>query len=421
MTPRRGSSPGDWNDLFAEPSRRAPRETRSAPPPAPVPSASNDAPGETPAAAISVAALNETTRLVVEGAFIPLWVRGEICDFRSHRNGHWYFGLRDGSAQVRCVVWNRDQHRFLAAPDDGMQVVALGQPTVYAARGDLQFTVRAMEAEGDGLRRKAFELALRRLEKDGLLDPARRRPIPHAPARVAVITSPSGAALHDVLAVVRRRAPSVEVVVIPATVQGPSAPAELIRALDRLARWGGADVVIIGRGGGANEDLAAFNDERVARAVAACTIPTISAVGHEVDVTLCDLVADLRAPTPSAAAEHAVPDIRQLRAALRAAGASMRAALVRNVDRRHRRAQALAARLRHASAIGIADRRTRVGRAGARLEALSPLATLARGYAVPRDASGRTLRSAADFPPGTPFALLVADGTVHARAEGSGS
>ena len=423
MSPRkRAAQPGDWSDLFAprEAKGEIQRAASSSPPPEPqrhFEPVEFVAPGESAAEPISIAVLNETARLVLEGAFIPIWVRGEVCDFKAHRNGHWYFRLRDPHAQVRCVVWNRDQHRFLASPDDGMQVVALGQPTVYTARGDLQLTVRAMEAQGDGLRRKAFELSRARLEHDGLLDPARRRALPPAPRCIAVITSPSGAALHDVIAVLRRRAPSVEIVVIPAKVQGAGAAGEIIAAIEQLERWGEADLVIIGRGGGANEDLAAFNDERVARKVAACSIPTISAVGHEVDITLCDLVADLRAPTPSAAAESAVPDIRQLRRALRAAGVAMRVALERSVAARHRRITTLSGTLRQRLASRIAERRAHLRANSAELEALSPLATLSRGYAVARDTDGHALKRASAFAPGQSFELLLADGTVSASAD----
>jgi exodeoxyribonuclease VII large subunit len=263
-------------------------------------------PGASPGSAIAVSTLTQIAKDVVEGAFIPLWVRGEVSDFKRHRNGHWYFCLRDLASQLRCVVWSRDQRGILAAPDDGMQVMALGQIGVYAARGEMQFTVRRMEADGDGLWRKALELTRQRLDADGLLAPERKRSLPRSPRRIAFVTSASGAALRDVMAVLRRRAPGVELVVVHASVQGESAPLELCAALDQVARWNGAELVIIGRGGGSREDLWAFNDERVARALAACPVPTISAVGHEVDVTLCDLVADLRAPTPSAAAEAAV-------------------------------------------------------------------------------------------------------------------
>ncbi|HEU4721441.1 MAG TPA: exodeoxyribonuclease VII large subunit, partial [Gemmatimonadaceae bacterium] len=269
-------------------------------------------PGASAGSAISVSTLTQTAKDVVEGAFIPLWVRGEISGFKQHRNGHWYFCLRDLSSQLRCVVWSRDQLGIPAAPDDGMQVSALGQLGVYAARGEMQFIVRRIEADGDGLWRKALELTRRRLDADGLLAMDRKRPLPRYPRRIAIVTSASGAAVRDVIAVLRRRAPGVELVVAHAAVQGDSAPLELCAALDRVCRWGGAELVIIGRGGGSREDLWAFNEEPVARAIAACATPVVSAVGHEIDVTLCDLVADLRAATPSAAAEAASPSREEI-------------------------------------------------------------------------------------------------------------
>ncbi len=377
------------------------------------------APGERAETAVAVATLTETAKAVIEGAFAPLWVRGEVSDFKAHRNGHWYFTLRDESAQIRCVVWSRDQRGIPAAPDDGMQVSALGQLTVYAARGEMQFTVRRMEAAGDGLWRKAFEQTRARLEADGLLAPERKRPIPKYPRRVAVITSPTGAALHDITAVVKRRAPGVEIVVIPAAVQGESAPGELVAALDRLARWGDADLLIIGRGGGAREDLWAFNDEQVARALAACPIPTISAVGHEVDVTICDLVADLRAPTPSAAAEAAVRAMHELAAQVRSLGNRLRRGVTSRLEvadlRLHRAGRALAALGRR----GVERRRARLQALAGRLDALSPLATLERGYAVARDERGRVLASVRQFAAGIDFRLTLRDGDVDARATGT--
>ncbi|HEX2781069.1 MAG TPA: exodeoxyribonuclease VII large subunit, partial [Gemmatimonadaceae bacterium] len=265
------------------------------------------APGESIETAIPVSILNHTAKDVLQGAFPRLWVRGEVTDFKRHRNGHWYFCLGDGEATVRCVVWSRDQRRIPASPDEGMQLSVRGQLTVYPARGDMQLVVTAMEAEGDGLTRKAIEQVLRRLEADGLLAPERKRPLPRFPRRIAVVTSPDGAAIRDVVAVARRRSPGVEIVIVPAAVQGDGAPDELCAALDKLARWGDCDVAIVGRGGGGKDDLRAFNDEQVARALAALPMPVISAVGHEIDMSICDLVADLRAPTPSAAAEAAVP------------------------------------------------------------------------------------------------------------------
>jgi len=242
------------------------------------------------------------TRALVESGLHPLWVRGEISDFKQHRNGHWYFCLRDASAQIKCVVWSRDQRGLPAPPDDGMQVVLYGQMTVYTARGDLQLKVTRMQADGDGLWRKAMEQTLAKLRAEGLLEESRKRPIPRFPKRVAIVTSPDGAAIGDIVAVLRKRHSGVQVIVCPAKVQGDGAPREIVGALRRVARWGQADLVIVGRGGGAKEDLWAFNDERVARAVVACPVPVISAVGHETDITVCDAVADLRAPTPSAAA-----------------------------------------------------------------------------------------------------------------------
>jgi len=381
-------------------------------------------PGASPASAVSVATLTQTTKDVLEGAFVPLWVRGEVTDFKAHRNGHWYFALRDDRAQIKCVVWARDQRRMIAAPDDGMQVVALGQLTVFPGRGELQFSVKVLDAEGDGLWRKALDQTLRRLDAEGLLDPARKRPLPRYPRRIAVVTSPDGAALHDIISVVRRRCATVEIVVIPAKVQGDGAPAELCEAFERLLRWmntaagGAVDAVIVGRGGGAREDLWAFNDEGVARAVAGCPVPTISAVGHEVDVTLCDLVADLRAATPSAAAEAAVPVLEDARAELRALGAALADAARRGLDRRHDRV-ARSARDLSAAARQAADRRrAAVEQAAARLHALSPLATLARGYAVARSLDGDSLGSARHFAPGLPFHLLLKDGAVSAVTSG---
>jgi exodeoxyribonuclease VII large subunit len=371
-------------------------------------------PGASPRSAISVSTLTQTAKDIVEGAFPPVWVRGEISDFKAHRNGHWYFCLRDASSQLRCVVWSRDQRGIPAAPDEGMQVAALGQLGVYAARGEMQFTVKRMEAEGDGLWRKALEQTRRRLHADGLLAPERKRALPRYPRRIAIVTSASGAALRDVIAVLRRRAPGVELVVAHAAVQGESAPLELCAALDQVARWGGAELVIIGRGGGSREDLWAFNDERVARAVAACPVPTISAVGHEVDITICDLVADHRAPTPSAAAETAVASRDETAMALGGARRRLIAAMEVTLDQPRARAALAARTLARSSTRCLELRQTAMAGLAGRLNVLSPLATLERGYAVPRAADGGTLGSVADFAIGRPFSLRLRDGEVDA-------
>ena len=373
-------------------------------------------PGASPRSAISVSTLTQTAKDIVEGAFIPLWIRGEVSDFKWHRNGHWYFCLRDLSSQLRCVVWARDQVGIPAAPDDGMQVTALGQLGVYAVRGEMQFTIRRIEADGDGLWRKALEHSRVRLEADGLLATERKRALPRYPRRIAFVTSASGAAVRDVVAVLRRRAPGVEVVVAHAAVQGESAPLELCAALDRVCRWGGAELVIIGRGGGSREDLWAFNDERVARAVAACPVPTISAVGHEIDVTLCDLVADLRAATPSAAAEAASPSREEIALTLGAHRQRLIAAIEGCIAEPRDRATSAARELARAAARRVSDRQVALAALAGRLNALSPLATLERGFAAARDAGGVTLSSVEQFEEGAEFTLRLRNGEVDATA-----
>jgi len=373
-------------------------------------------PGASPSSAVSVATVTQTARDILEGAFLPLWVRGEVIDFKAHRNGHWYFCLREANAQLRCVVWSRDRRVIPAPPDDGMQVTVLGQLTVYAARGDMQFSVRRIEAEGDGLWRRALERTRAKLEADGLLAPERKRPLPRYPRVLAIVTSPDGAALHDVAAVVRRRAPHVRLVVVPATVQGDSAPEELCYAIDQVSRWNGADTVIIGRGGGAREDLRAFNDERVARALARCPAPTISAVGHEIDVTICDLVADHRAPTPSGAAEAAVRSTEELVGELQSRGRHLLSTVAARIDEGAGALHRLAGDLTMTSGSAIDRRGSRISAAAGRLHALSPLATLARGYAIAQSDDGQTLASIDAFMPGSEFDLRVRDGTVRSTA-----
>ncbi|MFN8667275.1 MAG: exodeoxyribonuclease VII large subunit [Gemmatimonadaceae bacterium] len=416
MSPARRSRgaatpPREAPDLFAPAASAAPTAPAVLPDPDP-----QLAPGESPAAAISIGTLTRTVKDVLEGAFPPLWVRGEVSNFTQHRNGHWYFSLRDQEASVRCVVWSRDTRRIPAPPDEGMQVVALGQVTMYAARGDLQFSVKSMDAVGDGLWRKAFEQTRERLERDGLLDPARKRAFPFFPRRIAVITSADGAALHDIISVTQRRNRLVELVLIPAVVQGELAPASLCAALDRLARWGGADLAIIGRGGGSREDLWCFNDEQLARRVAACPIPIISAVGHEVDVSICDLVADWRAPTPSAAAEHAVPVLADLQRSVAGLGRQLQdgaTGLLRDAQRRLAHAARQGAGGAPAGGAPPLAAGTAV-RAAARA---SPLATMARGYTVATTASGALVTSVASLAPGDALRLRLRDGQAVTRVE----
>ena len=374
----------------------------------PVPGAAADAP-------VTVSELAQHTRALVESGLPPVWVRGEISDFKSHRNGHWYFCLRDQASQIRCVVWARDQRGIPSAPDDGMQVVLFGQMTVYTARGDLQFKVTRIEAEGDGLWRKAMELTLATLRREGLLEQSRKRAIPQFPKCVAIVTSPSGAALHDIVAVLKQRNRGIHLVVCAARVQGDGAAGEIALALTRISRWGGADLVIVGRGGGGKEDLWAFNDERVARAVAACPVPVISAVGHEVDITICDAVADLRAATPSAAAAAACVSLEEIARACIQVRRDLCNAAESHIREARDQMQRLARGIVRASERVVAAKRSSLGGSAGRLNALSPLATLSRGYAVARDPEGTALTSVEQFKPGAPFELLLHDGTVRAE------
>jgi len=374
-------------------------------------------PGSTPETAIQVASLTETARALLEGALPPLWVRGEVSDFKRHRNGHWYFCLRDASAQVRCVVWSRSQRGMPTSPDEGMEVTAYGQLTVYAARGEMHLNVTALDAVGDGLWRKAMEETRLRLEREGLLAPQRKRALPTAPTRVGMVTSPDGAALRDVISVIRRRAPHVSILVSAATVQGANAPSEIVAAIERICRFGNIDVLIVGRGGGGREDLWAFNDEAVARAICAASVPVISGVGHEIDITIADLAADHRAATPSAAAEAAVPMQADLVAELRGLESDLTSSLQQRVSRARTLLEASAISLKRSATRDAERRRAAIAATAGRLDALSPLATLARGYAVARDATDRrTLASVTDFTPGALFTLTLRDGDILARA-----
>jgi exodeoxyribonuclease VII large subunit len=365
----------------------------------------------------SVSDLALEARALVESGLHPLWVRGEISDFKRHRNGHWYFCLRDEAAQIKCVVWSRDQRGLPAPPDDGMQVVLYGQLTVYAARGDLQLKVTRIEAEGDGLWRKAMELTLAKLRREGLLDESRKKPIPRFPKRVAVVTSPDGAAVRDIVVVLRQRHSGVQLIVCPAKVQGEGAAAEIAAAIRRVARWGLADVLIVGRGGGGKEDLWAFNDERVARAVAACPVPVISAVGHEVDITVCDAVADLRAATPSAAAAAACVARDEIEKAFALARRDLSEVIASRVRDARVELDGVGKHIGQAAERVVVAKRAVIGTAAARLNALSPLATLSRGYAVARDADGGALTSARQFKRGLNFELLLHDGSVNAETK----
>lgn len=364
----------------------------------------------------SVADVTRRARRLVEAGFARIWVRGEVSGFKAYRSGHWYFSLRDAEAQVRCVMWRSDNERLPAPPDEGAQVYVEAQPTVWEERGEFRLTVKELlSTAAGGPWQVEFERAKAALEKDGLLDPARKRPLPLFPRRIAVVTSPDGAALRDIVAVLQRRWPTVELWVVPTRVQGEGAERELCRALTLVNRLADVDVAIVGRGGGSREDLWVFNREAVARAVAAIRVPTVSAVGHETDVSLTDLVADVRAATPSAAAEAVVADRAAALDRLTTVARRLARGLAGRTSLGQERLARTADRLQAAVHVQLERRVARLEQVGRQLDALSPLRVLARGYAVARDDAGHVLTRVAQFTPARRFRLTVADGDVRAR------
>lgn len=382
----------------------------------------------------TVRQINRAARLLLEESLPRLWVAGEVTNFRRQRSGHCYFTLKDELAQLRCIMFRREAARLPADPDEGMILRAFGGLTLYEARGVYQLVVSRLESESaGGMWKLAFDRLRRRLDAEGLTDPARKRPLPAFPATVGIATSPTSAALRDIVAVVDRRAPWLRLLVRGTRVQGRGVGEEIAAAIAALAERD-VDVIVVARGGGSIEDLWGFNEEAVARAVALSPVPVVSGVGHETDVTICDLVADLRAATPSAAAEAVAPDRDWVEKRLEGLGHRLgRGLSVQARTRRWRleragdglflggrrqvgawRDRLDVARYRLASGVRTRIRRDagRLAEAAAALEALSPLATLARGYAVPLDRDGCLLRTIRDFPPGRDFSLRVADGYV---------
>jgi exodeoxyribonuclease VII large subunit len=374
-----------------------------------------DVPGD----GMTVAEVNAAARELIEGVFPPIWVHGEVTSFTKAKSGHCYFSLRDADAQLRCVMWRDEAKRLPTMPEEGMEVRALGRLTLYEARGEFQLRAFELEARGEGLWKLAYDRLRAKLDAEGLTAPARKRPLPAHPSCVGIVTSSSGAALRDVVTVIRRRAPWMRIVLAAAKVQGEGAAEEVARAIRMMGRAACADVLIVGRGGGSTEDLWAFNEEVVARAIADSPVPVISAVGHETDFTIADLVADLRAPTPSAAAEAAVPDGPAVRRELEEYRRRLVDCTREQVDRARESLFTARLDLREAAERALRSRRDRVAGTAATLHALSPLAVLSRGYAVPLSPAGKLLRKVDDFAPGAPFGLRVADGIVRARVEDS--
>ncbi len=436
---------------------------------------------------LSPSQLNTLARSLLEDTFPLVFVEGELGNVSRPASGHLYFTLKDARAQVRCALFKPKSQWLPFQPREGMKVLARGRLTLYEARGDYQLILDTLEEAGEGALRRAYEQLKARLEAEGLFDAGRKRPLPAYVRRLGVITSPSGAAVRDVLSVLARRFPLVEVEILPVPVQGEGAAAQIADTLRRAAASGRHDVLLLARGGGSLEDLWAFNDEALARTIAASPVPVVSAIGHETDFSLSDFVADLRAPTPSAAAELLVPDradlslrleglqrrlsalqanrLRQAaqrtdRASLRLNALRPQARLAAHAQRREealRRLQAAwqlrlqrhASTLRHADAVLRAMRpqrrlqllRERLSPLHARaqaalarrlqrdalhlrglarsLDAVSPLATIARGYAILQDERGRVVRSVDDACAGERLDAKLQDGTLVVRIEGT--
>ena len=368
--------------------------------------------------AFTVSELVSKLRGAVESSVGQVWVRGEVSSLKVQASGHWYFTLRDADSCVRCVMWKTYTAKMKAKPPEGTEVYLRGTPEIWEERGELRLRVVVMlPTAGMGLQQLGREKVRAALERDGLLDPRRKRELPELPQTVAIVTSPDGAALHDMVTVARRRWPRIRLLFVAAKVQGDEAPGELVRAMALVNRIPDVDVCVIGRGGGAREDLGAFDDERVCRAVAALQVPTISAVGHETDISLTDLVADVRAPTPSAAMELALPDRDEAVRHVNALGTRLGRGLGRRTALVHARLARTGDRVQVAMDRHIRAPRTAIDRMAVQLEALSPLKVLARGYSVARLRNGTVVRLRSQLPPGTSFSLRVSDAEIAARSE----
>lgn len=319
---------------------------------------------------LTVSRLTALIQGELESQFPEVWVEGELSGVKLHHSGHCYFSLKDARAQISCTLWRSQLARLRFRPANGMKVLARGAVGVYAPRGTYSLNVRALQPQGLGELQVAFEQLKKKLQQEGLFDPDRKRPLPFLAPRIGIVTSPTGAALQDMLKVIFRRNPKTTVVVSPAKVQGEGAALTVALGIERLNRHGQVDVIIAGRGGGSIEDLWCFNEELVARAIFHSKIPVVSAVGHEVDHTIADFVADLRAPTPSAAAELVVRDRRELEEGLRQLSARLQRAMMGSLQKRKLGVMALADRLRSPQA-RLGEQRRQLERVQARLQGVA--------------------------------------------------
>lgn len=391
---------------------------------------------------ISVSELNGVVKLLLDNDPLlrNLAVRGELSNYKIYPSGHHYFTLKDPEGALRCVMFKGSALRLRFRPENGMKVVVTGRVSVFPRDGAYQLYAEEMIPEGAGDLAVAFEQLKARLYAEGLFDPARKKPLPEYPERIAIVTSPAGAAVHDMIRILRRRYPLAKVILLPVRVQGAEAPAEIAGAIRYADRWQIGDVIITGRGGGSLEDLWAFNDERVARAISACKTPVISAVGHEPDVTISDFVADVRASTPSHAAETAVPDQMELRRFLLSSQQRLTKSQEKRLAAERQRLTDFAAkrcltepmafiqdkrmelvhrqqRLGDLSQGQLVRKRQRFAAISAALDAMSPLKVLGRGYAVARDAEGRILKTYRDISVGDTVTVTLGEGGFTSRVE----
>jgi exodeoxyribonuclease VII large subunit len=387
----------------------------------------------------SVSRLNREIRMILELRFPAVWVEAEISNFKHHSSGHMYLTLKDETSQIPAVFFSRCNQSLKFELKDGLKVLVFGRISVYEPRGQYQVYIERVEPKGVGPLQLAFLQLKEKLEKEGLFDAGLKKPIPKFPAVVGVVTSPTGAAIRDILNVITRRFSGTRVLLNPVRVQGEGSAEEIARAVEEMNRLGGIDVLIVGRGGGSLEDLWAFNEETVARAVWASKIPVISAVGHEIDWTICDLVADLRAPTPSAAAELVVQNREELEIFIEQSGVRMKNAVNRIlqnagetlegillrrafkqplalVQQFSQRQDELLRQLHNYLKALVGEKRQVFGTLAGRLRALSPLAVLERGYSLSFDAeSDKLLREIRDVTEGQMIKTRLKDGWLHSR------
>lgn len=369
-----------------------------------------------------------------------IYVRGEISNYKLYPSGHHYFTLKDPEGAIRCVMFKGQAARLRFRPENGMKVVALGRVTVFPRDGAYQLYCNELSPDGIGDLHVAFEQLKEKLWREGLFDESHKKPLPRYPQTIAIITSSAGAAVHDMIRILRRRYPLAKVKLLPVRVQGAEAPPEIVGALRYANRHRVADLIITGRGGGSIEDLWAFNDERVARAIYESEIPVISAVGHEPDVTIADFAADLRAATPSHAAELAVPDQQELRDRLQSQSLHMTRAESRRLELLRQRLDTLAAKrvltdpmaviqdkrmllgyvqknLYGAQAAQLARPKAKLAALAAALDAMSPLKVLGRGFAMVTDGEGNVVRGIGDAPVGSHVTVALSDGKLECLVE----